>query len=264
VMVNADERDSGRKIKKFIATTTYGSSFEDYALQALNIQSCSPEEFRAAFERVDEDKSGYIDTTEVRKLLRTVYKKEPPTREVLKFIKLFDENDDGKVSWPEFERTLEKVAALNKFETKTGSGRMVEPGWQKAQQIPRKVLRAAPIMSSYQADLGKYGQDPATRQYMSKTGMASTTGDLNCGTTKDTYRVPGYAGFIPKAKNNADAATHGDGASNRQRGEDLRLYHQHNMPGYTGHKPVDCFNDFGERQSGCDHRTTSGAAALGL
>ena len=77
---------------------------------------------------------------------------------------------------------------------------MAQPGWMKTQQVPRKLLQPAAIRSSYQADLGIAGADPAKRSFMAKTGMATTTGDLNLGTTKDTYQIPGYAGYIPNVR----------------------------------------------------------------
>jgi len=212
---------------------------------------------------VDQDQSGYIEIGEVQKLLREAYNTEPPAREVNKFVTFFDKNQDGKISWQEFEDGLANVTELLEKDTYTGNGRFVQPGWMKSQVIPRKVLKEPVMKSSYRMDLGDYGSDPAQRQYMRKTGMETTTGDLNPGTTKDTYQIPGYAGFIPAAKQNPESVQQSDGVGTRCRGEDLRLYHAHNLPGYTGHAPVDCANDFGERQGG-GNSTTSGAAALGL
>ena len=79
---------------------------------------------------MDTDRSGFIELSEVRSLLRKVYKKDPPPREVDKFIKFFDRfvqalrpcicknsrtcransrNQDGRVSWEEFASGFEAV-----------------------------------------------------------------------------------------------------------------------------------------------------------
>ena len=263
VMAAADQRSEGRPVKKFLGTTTYGTTFPDFKKEIARMASMSLEQYKAAFDRVDVDQSGYIEVGEVQKMLREAYQAEPPAREVNKFISFFDKNQDGKISWQEFEYSLSAVKELLARDTQTGGGRMNKPGWMTAQVIPRSVTRAPVMKSSYGMDMGQYGSDPAQRDFMRKTGMESTTADLNPGTTKDTYQIPGYAGFIPGAKQNPESVTHADGVGTRCRGEDLRLYHNHNVPGYTGHAPVDCANDFGERQGGSSH-TTAGAAALGL
>jgi Ca2+-binding EF-hand superfamily protein len=77
--------------------------------EMMNIKSRSVEDYRVAFDEVDTDRSGFIELGEVRALLRKVYGKEPPPREVDKFIKFFDRNQDGKVSWDEFTSGFEAV-----------------------------------------------------------------------------------------------------------------------------------------------------------
>ena len=67
----------------------------------LKLKSRSMEEFRAAFDRVDLDKSGFIENSEVEQLLREVYEDVPPF-EVATFVELFDTDGDGRISWDEF------------------------------------------------------------------------------------------------------------------------------------------------------------------
>ena len=88
--------------------------------------------------------------------------------------------------------------------------------------------------------------------------------DLFEGTTKDTYHIPGYCGHIAASKRNPDVLLHSEAEIARENGTSLRLYHRHNVPGYTGHQPTNARNDLGERLSGAHPATTSGAAALGL
>jgi hypothetical protein len=85
---------------------------------------------------------------------------------------------------------------------------------------------------SYGMDLGT-GEDPKSRGYTSKTGMKSTTGDLNLGTSKAAYHVPGYSGYIPSSTSNPGKISQGQGESTRGKACDLRLFHKHNIPVHT-------------------------------
>ena len=51
------------------------------------------------------------------------------------------------------------------------------------------VTHGETVQSSYQKDMGKFGEVPRDRRIWYKTGMSSTTLDLFDGTTKDTYQV---------------------------------------------------------------------------
>ena len=73
--------------------------------------------YRSAFDKIDTDGSGYIELDEIYTLLASVYgsAEDVPKVELESFIKFFDKNNDGKVSWEEFESGLGKVKpnALN-------------------------------------------------------------------------------------------------------------------------------------------------------
>lgn len=64
------------------------------------------QEYKEAFERIDADNSGFIETAEIEALLRDIYNDEPPAFEVKAFMDFFDANGDGKISWGEFEKGL--------------------------------------------------------------------------------------------------------------------------------------------------------------
>ena len=71
--------------------------------QLLEIKSRSLGDYKAAFDRIDVDGNGYIEASEVKELLTGFYGgREPPAFEVQTFIKFFDANSDGKISWSEF------------------------------------------------------------------------------------------------------------------------------------------------------------------
>jgi hypothetical protein len=263
VAAEFDKRDNKRAQKKFIATTTNTSNFPNFLEEAFKVTSLSEEDIRPLFDRLDADSSGYIDLGETTALLTEVMGEVPSQRVIDRFMKFFDTNSDGRVSWHEFSTGLSKVKELAMQDVSTGSGRMVQPEWAKSVKEEKRVIKKMNWKSSYGLDLGT-GEDPKSRGYTSKTGMKSTTDDLNCGTSKEAYHIPGYGGFIPASSNNPGKIGQGQGKSTSGKANDLRLFHKHNIPGYTGHCPVDEKNRRGECVSGTDPRTTTGAASLGL
>ena len=80
-------------------------------LMNLNGSQITIQDYKDAFERMDTDRSGYIETEEIEQLLEDVYGEgETPAFEVDTFMDFFDANHDGKISWEEFERGLGLVA----------------------------------------------------------------------------------------------------------------------------------------------------------
>lgn len=63
-------------------------------------------QYKEAFDKLDMDGSGYIESSEIESLLADVYDGVPPKFEVEQFLKFFDVNRDGKVSWEEFKTGL--------------------------------------------------------------------------------------------------------------------------------------------------------------
>jgi len=263
VAAEFDKRDNKRPQKKFIATSTNTSNFPNFLEEAFKVTSLSEDAIQPLFERLDVDNSGFIDIGEVKALLTEVMGEIPPQRIIERFMKFFDANADGLVSWNEFTSGLTRVKELAMQDVSTGSGRMVAPEWAKTSKDERRVVKNTNWKSSYGMDLGT-GEDPKSRGYTSKTGMKGTTDDLNRGTSKAAYHVPGYSGYIPTSTSNPGKINQGQGESTRGKACDLRLFHKHNIPGYTGHVPIDEKNRRGEVKSGADPRTTTGAASLGL
>lgn len=68
--------------------------------------SATLQDYKDAFRRLDSNNSGYIESAEVAELLNDVYDGKTPEFEIQTFIKFFDKNNDGKISWDEFERGL--------------------------------------------------------------------------------------------------------------------------------------------------------------
>jgi len=74
--------------------------------EVMRIGSHSVAEYKKAFDRIDSDSNGYIDAGEIGALLKDVYGEAPPEFEISTFLKFFDSNLDGKISWSEFEKGL--------------------------------------------------------------------------------------------------------------------------------------------------------------
>mmetsp|Transcript_3429 Transcript_3429/g.6606 ORF Transcript_3429/g.6606 Transcript_3429/m.6606 type:complete len:591 (-) Transcript_3429:273-2045(-) len=73
------------------------------------------EEYRAAFQRVDTDGSGYLERDEIEALLADVYEGQPPAFEITTFLEFFDSNNDGRVSWEEFEKGFGVVTKMTEI-----------------------------------------------------------------------------------------------------------------------------------------------------
>jgi len=78
-------------------------------------ESASIDEYKVAFDRLDSDMSGYIESSEIESLLFDVYDGNIPECEIDTFLNFFDSNKDGRISWIEFEEGFgamtEKIAA---------------------------------------------------------------------------------------------------------------------------------------------------------
>jgi len=92
------------------------------SLMNIKGEGASLEEYRAAFNKLDKDGSGYLEVDEVEALLADVYDGKPPAFEVKTFLEFFDSNNDGRISWEEFEKGFGMVAQA----AKAGVGRPKE------------------------------------------------------------------------------------------------------------------------------------------
>ena len=86
--------------------------FKVNLLESLDINIFDDEEFEDAFDDIDTDNSGFIDINEFRNMLTKIFRGPPPEKEVARFMKTFDTNQDGKVSKTEFRRVAHKVVHL--------------------------------------------------------------------------------------------------------------------------------------------------------
>eukprot|EP01029_Cantina_marsupialis_P028339 TRINITY_DN776023_c0_g1_i1.p1 TRINITY_DN776023_c0_g1~~TRINITY_DN776023_c0_g1_i1.p1 ORF type:complete len:237 (-),score=60.89 TRINITY_DN776023_c0_g1_i1:253-963(-) len=98
------------------------------------------------------------------------------------------------------------------------------------------AVTAPRLQSSYETDMGRADEIPASRPTMRGTGMLSTTNDLYQGTSKVSAHLPGYCGFIPQT--NVAPITHEAAPRDTFHSKTLlTTTHNIRMPGYTGFLP---------------------------
>jgi len=83
------------------------------SLMNIRGEGATLEEYKAAFQRIDTDGSGYLEIEEIEALLTEVYNETPPSFEVTTFLEFFDSNNDGRISWEEFERGFGVVTSMS-------------------------------------------------------------------------------------------------------------------------------------------------------
>ena len=82
--------------------------------EIMNLRgSATLEDYRDAFDSLDTDGSGYVETNEIEAVLSKVYDDNIPPFEVKAFLDFFDANQDGRISWEEFEKGLGAVYSKN-------------------------------------------------------------------------------------------------------------------------------------------------------
>ncbi|OQS00818.1 hypothetical protein ACHHYP_02404 [Achlya hypogyna] len=243
--------------KKFLGQSLYETDFVHFQNQGKALLEMPREEYKRAFDALAEagGQEPRLSRDLVKELLTAVYGTPPSARMLDIYAHMFDPIADGYITWPVFEEALERLTLFVSNATSKLHGK---PSWMEYLSL-RRLLPGTMPSSSHQIDYGTYGSDPLARPYLGRTkGMASTTSDLADGTTKNTFHIPRYGGFMPEAPHNPTAVAQGDCPQPRSKGADLRLYHLNNIPGYTGHKPVDSKNVRGEAATGTDQRTTNG------
>jgi len=71
-------------------------------------------DYKRTFDRLDADGSGYVEVAEIKDLFDQVYGGKAPQVEIIAFLQFFDQNDDGKISWEEFEKGMGAAVATQR------------------------------------------------------------------------------------------------------------------------------------------------------
>jgi hypothetical protein len=93
-------------------------------LMQLRGKKLTLKDYKDAFDRVDADDSGYIELSEIQDLFKEAYggrEDDIPAFEIRAFLEFFDTNEDGKISWEEFQKGL--ASAVTREEKSTTSAK---------------------------------------------------------------------------------------------------------------------------------------------
>lgn len=271
--------------KPFIASSTYLNDFSSFDAEMKRVLGVSLEQYEQAFLRVarqpkalhpqveSESQQPTVELADVPKVLKLALGDAAVQRVVNTFTSYLDRrrgSQRDRITWDFFCQSVDHVDDL--FEQELGargkkrysfSSSGEAAGSCRSPEGPHLLVPKITPNSSYLIDYGAYGDNPRDRPYMRKRGMASTTSDLNPGTSRDTNQIPGYAGFLPLTFHNPQVVAHAHGPEDIESlhptpRNTLRLFHSDNIPGYAGHKPLSCRNYRGECRAGSDADTTTG------
>ncbi|ETK76955.1 hypothetical protein F441_17038 [Phytophthora nicotianae CJ01A1] len=263
VSVNQKQPDS----KLFIANTTYLHDFPPFGEDCRRVLQVPLEEYEKAFmavANINQQDRATIHLNQVSEVLKLALGDTASPRVIDVFHTYIDRRGSARdrISWALFSQAVDHVNSLfdhELYHSKTTPSSIKTWGTMTfaEKQFNEYLVHSSTPASSHQKDFGSYGDNPLDRPYMRKRGMASTTADLNPAATRVTNQIPGYGGFLPLRSHSADAQANDEELLPTPRIA-LRLYHTDNIPGYTGHKPVDCVNYRGECRSGSNPGTTTG------
>ncbi|KAF4325087.1 hypothetical protein JM18_000596 [Phytophthora kernoviae] len=260
--------------KPFIAATTYQHDFPAFDDERIRVLHVSLEDYEKAFLAVAETNSQRqpgaptIQLAQVQEVLKIALGDGSASRALGVFFSYLDRRGSARdrITWDLFCQAI--THADNLFERELNHKTTGKTDWAwgptfAEQQLNASLVHSSTAASTHNLDYGIYGDNPRDRPYMRKRGMASTTSDLNAGTTRITNQIPGYAGFLPVSTHSAQAIAQANGPEDIESLRpippvSLRLFHSENVPGYTGHKPADCANYRGECRAGSDLGTTTG------
>ncbi|GMF13752.1 unnamed protein product [Phytophthora lilii] len=261
--------------KPFIADSTYLHDFPAFYEEWRHVLRVPIDQYEAAFMAVAKNNNQHqegatIQLSQVQSVLTLALGDGAVPRVVEMFHSYLDHRGSvrDRIMWGLFRQAVEHVDDVFNRELSRGktAGSACKTWGSSSfadKQLNEYLVHSSTPASSYQMDFGTYGENPRDRPYMRKRGMASTTTDLNPGTSRVTNQIPDYAGFLPLTSHNAEAVAQANGPEEIESLHPtprvaLRLFHSDNIPGYTGHKPVDCVNYRGECRAGSDPGTTTG------
>eukprot|EP00744_Colponema_vietnamica_P004992 GILI01007374.1.p1 GENE.GILI01007374.1~~GILI01007374.1.p1 ORF type:complete len:284 (-),score=65.78 GILI01007374.1:128-979(-) len=151
---------------------------------------------------------------------------------------LREEVSRGASHW----QTETRASFTPEIAQKAAAQRATKPQWLQEHWKVRDTGDAA-LASTYSRDFRQAG-------HCALSGGPDSIDVLLSGTAKGSSHVPGYQGFIPIAKNNPVATSHGRGSGTRDtwRKDNIVENYQRNVPGYTGHVPCSAVNEFGPKK----------------
>ena len=248
--------------------------------------------FQGAFENIatkgDYDGDDcYIRMDEVKDVLIAVLGETVPTYVTEKFMKLSKLAEvGGRVYWADFKRLApsallaasadcnvkKELPPLVLLMTKP---RLTDPDMGPMAKINScysdtfgpsfaqltKDPESVPVTSSYTKFLVKDGFVSKEPVLQPRSILNPANAELSAGTPKGLSQIPGYTGHIPRNMRNPRKAAHSRGEFLHDVVNALRMTKKggSNVLGYAGHVPWHADSER-ERVSGCDPRTSTGAA----
>ena len=105
---NVDDEEIRRMFKEIDADDSGAIDYSEFLMATMTeTQLLSKEKLQAAFKMFDKDGSGTISREEIKEALGQM-----DERLVEEIIKEVDENDDGEISYEEFERMMNKMGEM--------------------------------------------------------------------------------------------------------------------------------------------------------
>jgi len=223
-----------------MAGTAYSAEFPDFRAAATAMEEVDEGSLIDVFHATDEDGSGFIEAKELPELLRRLLGREATAHQLKAVMAAFDRNRDGRISEDELLEGWHQAVRMVCAEARAVV-RRTAPKF-KADKGPQ-VLGSGPMLSTSQADFGRYGEVPGARPAVDPTRgtMKGTTDDLAAGTAKTTRHPPGYMGFTSATKLRTAAASQSFGANARDTFSsktNLLETMGGGLTGYTGHIPA--------------------------
>jgi hypothetical protein len=268
-------------------------SYADFVgLQTANWQKInSGDDFWPAFDSIASKNDGqgddsYIRMHDVMDVLHLALSDAVPQFVTEKFMKLCKRAEvGGRVYWADFRRlAISALVAATadcslKKELPPLVMLMTKPRLIDPELGPMTVVKtsyadtfgsnfstlmsepeSAPAMSTYTKFLVKKELSTAP-ELRPKSMLNPAAADLAAGTPKGTHQIPGYTGHMPMNVRNPVKHGHSGGDHLHPVVNSLRMTKKggSNVLGYAGHVPWHADSER-ERLSGCDPRTSTGAA----
>jgi len=126
-----------------------------------------------------------------------------------------------------------------------------EPAERANRDITGVQFRHPDLSTSYYDAFGKFGVDPhsKTPNNPSEMKFLSSTSNNMQGTTKASYHLPGYSGFIPESGRNVLATQQALCVKPREGTKNFEMQilfqYPHQVSGYCGYRPKTAVNDVG-------------------
>ena len=213
----------------------------------------------------------YITMKEVPRVVNRVLGEDVPRFIMEKFLLLSKKAEaGGRVYWEDFKRLAPRAVAaatadcslkkeLPPLVMLMTKPRLLDPGLGPMGSL--KSTYADTFCVDQQAMIDSYAASIAAKEPGRRAVLNPAAKMLAAGSVKGTLQIPGFSGHVPQNTRNQLKVLHSDGAHLHPVVNSLRMTKKGggSVLGYAGHTPWHASSER-ERLSGCDPRTSTGAA----